>query len=142
MTLDDGVPTVSPRCPVTSATAPATCSACCAGNCCCRSRMRCRLHAYVTPLAVRIGAGDAGQALGVRVDPLQRPIDNAPLLTAEALADARRHWQRVTEGPLFVNLVNQVFRLDDERRRYERSASARRTCRIGTARRPPAAPAR
>lgn len=76
-------------------------------------------HAYVTPLAVRIGAGDAGQPLGVRVDPLQRPIDNAPLLTAEALADARRHWQRVTEGPLFVNLVNQVFRLDDERRRYE-----------------------
>jgi DNA polymerase III delta prime subunit len=74
-------------------------------------------HAYVTPLAVRI---DAGQPLGVRVDPLQRPIDNTPLLTADALANARRHWQRVTEGPLFVNLVNQVFRLDDERRRYEK----------------------
>jgi DNA polymerase III delta prime subunit len=78
-------------------------------------------HAYVTPLAVKVGAGaSAGQALDVRTELLQRAVDNTPLLTADALAEARRHWQRVTEGPLYVNLVNQLFRLDHERRRHEK----------------------
>lgn len=78
-------------------------------------------HAYVTPLAVKVraSAGTDSQALEVRTELLQRPIDNAPMLTADALAAARRHWQRVTEGPLYVNLVNQLFRLDHERRRHE-----------------------
>ncbi|MCW7538707.1 AAA family ATPase [Aquabacterium sp. A7-Y] len=76
-------------------------------------------HAYVTPLAVHLQGGDAG-SLTVRSEPLQRPVDTGPLLVADALADARRHWQRVTEGPLFVNLVNQVFRLDKERQRHEK----------------------
>jgi hypothetical protein len=76
-------------------------------------------HAYVTPLAVRVTAGDHA-ALAVSSEPLQRPADTAPLQAAEALAEARRHWQRVTEGPLFVNLVNQVFRLDDARQRHEK----------------------
>lgn len=75
-------------------------------------------HAYVAPLAVRVKAGDAG-AFTVHSTPLQRPADTAALQAAEALADARRHCQRVTEGPLFVNLVNQVFRLDAERQRHE-----------------------
>lgn len=79
-------------------------------------------HAYVTPLAVKVGMGTGtapGQALELRTELLQRPVDPTPLLVADALADARRHWQRVTEGPLYVNLVNQLFRIDDERRRHE-----------------------
>lgn len=76
-------------------------------------------HAYVTPLAVRVSADTAG-ALGVLGEPLQRPADLAPLQAAEAAAEVRRHWQRITEGPLFVNLANQVFRLDAERRRHEK----------------------
>ena len=76
-------------------------------------------HAYITPLAVHIEADDR-QGLAVRAEPLPRPVDNTPLLAADALAEARRHWQRVTEGPLYINLVNQIFRLDKERQRYEK----------------------
>lgn len=77
-------------------------------------------HAYVTPLSVKVGPGPGGaRAFEVRTELLQRPVDNTPLLAADALAEARRHWQRVTEGPLYVNLVNQLFRLDHERRRHE-----------------------
>jgi hypothetical protein len=76
-------------------------------------------HAYVTPLAVRVSADTPG-ALGVRGELLQRPADLAPLQAAEATAEARRHWQRITEGPLFVNLANQVFRLDAERQRHDK----------------------
>lgn len=76
-------------------------------------------HAYVAPLAVRVTAG-GGDALAVSSELLQRPADTAPLQAAEALAEARRHWQRVTDGPLFVNLVNQLFRLDAERPRHEK----------------------
>ena len=78
-------------------------------------------HAYVTPLAVRVAAASPhdGTALTVRSEPLQQPVDLAPLQAAEAMAETRRHWQRITDGPLFVNLANQVFRLDDERRRHD-----------------------
>jgi predicted AAA+ superfamily ATPase len=76
-------------------------------------------HPYVAPLAVRIAGGEAA-ALAVGTERLQRPADTAPLQAAEAFADARRHWQRITEGPLFVNLVNQAFRLDAERQRHEK----------------------
>ncbi len=76
-------------------------------------------HAHVTPLAVRVEAGEVA-AVAVRAELLQKPADTAPLLAADALAKARRNWQRVTEGPLFVNLVNQVFKLDNERQRYEK----------------------
>jgi len=74
-------------------------------------------HAYVAPVTVRLEAG--AQAL-VRVEPSQRPVDGTPLLAADALAQARRHWVRVSDGPLYVNLVNQVFRLDRERQAYEK----------------------
>jgi energy-coupling factor transporter ATP-binding protein EcfA2 len=76
-------------------------------------------HAHVAPLAVQIEAG-AEPAIAVKATPRQQAIDTAPLLAADALADARRHWQKVTEGPLFVNLVNQLFRLDKQRQRYEK----------------------
>lgn len=76
-------------------------------------------HAYVAPLAVRITAGEA-EALAVGSELLQRPADTAPLQAAEALAEARRQWQRITDGPLFVNMVNQLFRLDAERQRHEK----------------------
>jgi predicted AAA+ superfamily ATPase len=76
-------------------------------------------YAYVTPVVVRIEVG-AQAAPRIRVEPSQRPVDGAPLLAADALADARRHWVRVTDGPLYVNLVNQVFRLDRERQAYEK----------------------
>lgn len=75
-------------------------------------------HAYVAPLAVQLRPGAPG-ALALQAEPLQRPVDPTPLQAADALAEARRHWQRVTEGPLFVNLVNQVFRLEKQRQRYE-----------------------
>jgi len=76
-------------------------------------------HAYVTPLSARIDSG-VESAVTVQVESLQRPVDMAPVLAADALAEARRHWQQVTDGPLFVNLVNQVFRLDKERQRHEK----------------------
>ncbi|WP_374566542.1 AAA family ATPase [Ideonella sp.] len=76
-------------------------------------------HAYVTPVTVRIDAGAQGSP-SVDVEPSLRPVDSAPLLAADTLADARRHWMRVTDGPMFVNLVNQVFRLDRERQRHEK----------------------
>ena len=76
-------------------------------------------HAYVTPVSARIGAGDDGR-LHVRTELLQRPVDNSALQAADQLADARRLWQRVTEGPLYVNLQNQLFRLDAERLRHEK----------------------
>lgn len=79
-------------------------------------------HAYVTPLAVRIGASAeaSARALDVRVELLQRPVDNTALDAAEALSQARRDWLRVSEGPLYVNLLNQLFRLDNERLRHEK----------------------
>lgn len=76
-------------------------------------------HAYVTPVTVRMDAGAQGSP-SVDVEPSLRPVDGAPLLAADTLADARRHWMRVTDGPMFVNLVNQVFRLDRERQRHEK----------------------
>ena len=76
-------------------------------------------HAYVTPLAVRVAAGD-GALPAVACEPRQQPADNAPLQAAEALAEARRRGQRVVDGPLFVGLVNQAFRLDTERKRHEK----------------------
>jgi predicted AAA+ superfamily ATPase len=76
-------------------------------------------HAYVTPVAVRIEVG-AQVAPAIRVEPSQRPVDGGPMLAADALADARRHWVQVTDGPLYVNLVNQAFRLDRERQAYEK----------------------
>lgn len=76
-------------------------------------------HAYVAPVVVRLESGAQAAPL-VRVEPSQRPVDGTPLLAADALADARRHWVRVTDGPLYVNLVNQVFRLDRERQAYEK----------------------
>ena len=79
-------------------------------------------HAYVTPVTVRLVAGSQDTPQ-VRVDPSQRPVDGAPLLAADTLAAARRHWVRVTDGPLIVNLVNQVFRLDRERQAYEKRRS-------------------
>jgi len=79
-------------------------------------------HAYVTPVTVRIETG-AQATPQVRVEPAQWPVDGAPLLAADALAEARRHWVRVTDGPLYVNLVNQVFRLDRERQAYDKRRS-------------------
>jgi len=79
-------------------------------------------HAYVAPVVVRIDAGSQ-PAPRVRVEPSLRPVDGTPLLAADALAEARRHWVRVTDGPLYVNLVNQVFRLDRERQSYEKRRS-------------------
>jgi hypothetical protein len=76
-------------------------------------------HAHVAPLAVRVDV-EGESALAIKATPRQQAIDTTPLLAADALADARRHWQKVTEGPLFVNLVNQVFRLDKERQRHEK----------------------
>ncbi len=76
-------------------------------------------HPYVSPLALRITAADGG-GVAVSAEALQRPADNAPVLVADALAEARRLWQRITEGPMVVNLVNQVFRLDKERQRHEK----------------------
>lgn len=76
-------------------------------------------HPYVTPVSVRIQAGAQGVP-EIQVDPSARPADGAPLLAADTLAEARRRWLRVTDGPLFVNLVNQVFRLDRERQRHEK----------------------
>ena len=76
-------------------------------------------HPYVQPVKVKVAAEASGKFM-VRADMLQRPTDLAPLQTADALADARRRWQRVAEGPLYINLVNQVFRLDKERRAHDK----------------------
>lgn len=76
-------------------------------------------HPYITPVALRVELG-AQAAPAIHVTPSPRPVDTAPLLAADALADARRHWVRVTDGPLCVNLVNQVFRLDRERQSHEK----------------------
>jgi hypothetical protein len=70
-------------------------------------------------VAAQIGPAAAG-GLAVRAEGLQRPLDATPLRVAEAAAEARRRWQRTVDGPLYVHLINQVFRLGNERRRHEK----------------------
>ncbi|MEK8030520.1 AAA family ATPase [Ideonella sp. DXS29W] len=81
-------------------------------------------HAYVAPLGVQVTPReDAG--LQVQVVPSSSPVDSAPLTAADLLADARRLWTTVTDGPIFVNLVNQLFRLGRERQRHDKQRRSR-----------------
>ncbi len=75
-------------------------------------------HPHVSPMAVRIEAGTDTPM--IRHETLQRLADHSPLQAADAATEARRSWQRLVEGPLYINLVNQVFRLDKDRQRHDK----------------------
>lgn len=78
-------------------------------------------HAGVQPLVVRVAAAaHAADGLVVRAEVQQRPLDGTPLRVAEAAAAARRRWQRMVDGPLYVHLLNQSFRFDNEHRRHDK----------------------
>ncbi|MES2889806.1 MAG: AAA family ATPase [Pseudomonadota bacterium] len=77
----------------------------------------------VQPLAVHLAPAamqGAGAALSVRTEVLPRVPDGVPLRMAEATAQARRLWHRVANGPLYVHLLNELFRLGHERQRHDK----------------------
>ena len=78
-------------------------------------------HPGAQPVGVQVGPGaEPSQGLAVRAEPLQRALDGTPLRVAEAAAEARRRWQRMVDGPLYVHLTNQAFRFGNEHRRHDK----------------------